>query len=71
MAKSSIKVTVNMPTTEEGWQTFLAAMAEANTLLLVGALNKGTAPLEAKKAYIESLNGHAPWGNTHRKQAET
>lgn len=70
MAKRDIKVTVNLPTTEEGWKTFLAAMAEANTLLLVGALNKVDAPLAAKKAYYESLNGHAPWGDTHRKRAE-
>lgn len=67
MAKRDIKVTVNLPTTEEGWKTFLAAMAEANTLLLVGALNKVDAPLAEKKAYIASLGGHAPWGHTHQR----
>lgn len=64
--KKSIKATVNLPTTAEGMEIFRAAMAQANTLLLVGALNKVDAPITVKKAYIESLHGHAPWGHTHQ-----
>lgn len=65
--KKDIKVKVNMPTTAEGMEIFRAAMAQANTLLLVGALNKVDAPLHEKKAYIASLGGHAPWGHTHQR----
>lgn len=69
MGKKTMGVKMNLPTTPEGWDAFRRAMAEANTTLLVGALNKMDAPVEQKRAYIRSLNGHAPWGHTHRRDS--
>lgn len=63
MRAEEIRVVINWPTTAEGWAVFRQAMAKANTSVLVSALNQTDAPLSAKRAYLDSLGGHAPWGH--------
>lgn len=62
MAKTQIRVTVNMPTTPEGKAKLEAAMVRFNSMMLAGALNAHPEiPYVAKLRYIKSLNGVVPW----------
>ena len=60
MAK--LRVTLNLPTTEEGRAAFEQAMIQFNSKVLAYSLNKLTdIPYDAKAQYVQSLNGIVPW----------
>lgn len=62
MAKPTIgKVTVIYPSTPEGMAEFRRRAEQVNTRILECFLARIDAPLEAKLAYIDSLDGVAPW----------
>lgn len=61
MHRNPIGVIVRMPTTEEGIARYKRRMMEVNSDILGDALNHIDAPLEAKRAYLRTLNGRAPW----------
>jgi len=59
--RRQIRVTVNMPTTEEGKAMLHTAMMALNAAVLGAAIRKWDAPADKKSKYIESLNGRALW----------
>lgn len=63
----TINVRVHLPETAEGLEVLREAMAKFNGMLLVGALNKLPAPISEKRAYLEGLQGVAPWANNSKE----
>lgn len=59
--RRQIRVTVNMPTTEEGKAMLHTAMMAFNAAMLGAVMRKWDAPADEKSKYIESLNGRVPW----------
>lgn len=59
--RRQIRVTVNMPTTEEGKAMLHTAMMAFNAAVLGAAIRKWDAPADEKRKHTESLNGRVPW----------
>lgn len=71
MAKPKIgKVTVIYPSTPEGMEAFHKRVEQVNTRILECFLAKIDAPLSAKLAYIDSLNGIVPWAKCREEENE-
>lgn len=63
----TINVRVHLPETAEGLEALREAMARFNGAVLIGALNKLPAPIGEKRAYLEGLQGAAPWANNSKE----
>lgn len=59
--RRQIRVTVNMPTTEEGKAMLHTAMMASNAAVLGAVMRNWDAPANEKSKYIESLNGRVLW----------
>lgn len=59
--RRQIRVTVNMPTTEEGKAMLHTAMMTFNATVLGAEIRKWDAPADDKRKYTEGLNGRVPW----------
>ena len=69
MPKREIKVTINLPTSEEGKARLQQALVAMNSQLIANVLNAHPEiPYEAKVRWIHSLNGVAPWAKTNEAE---
>lgn len=69
MPKREIKVTINLPTSEEGKARLKQALVDMNSQLIANVLNAHPEiPYEAKVRWINSLNGVVPWAKTNEAE---
>lgn len=69
MPKREIKVTINLPTSEEGKARLKQALVSMNSKLIANVLNAHPEiPYEVKVRWIQSLNGVVPWAKTNEAE---